>query len=75
METEKDRPGGKKRKERQQISKESMRAVFLLALKESRKHLTLLFYTLTSPSIITLKVSEGVLRSLEDVLGKDLVFF
>lgn len=52
-----------------------MRAVFLLALKESRKHLTLLFYTLTSPSIITLKLSEGVLRSLEDVLGKDRVFF
>lgn len=52
-----------------------MRAVFLLALKESRKNLTLLFYTLTSPSIITLKVGEGVLRSLEDVLGKDLGFF
>lgn len=74
METEKDRKGGKKRKERQQISKESRRAVFLLALKETRKNLTLLFYTLTSPSIITLKVGEGVLHSLEDVLGKDLGF-
>lgn len=74
METEKDRKGGKKRKERQQISKESRRAVFLLALKETRKNLTLLFYTLTSPSIITLKVGEGVLRSPEDVLGKDLGF-